>query len=108
MRLLLRAFPAGFRRRYGDELLELVSAGDAPLRDAANLIVAGLRVRLGQLARDFRSLRAGRQALALGAIALAATGSAALGGCVVLGSVAVTGMGALLAQRARGVVALAR
>ena len=108
MRLLLRAFPSGFRRRYGDELLELVTSGDAPLRDAANLIVAGLRVRLGQLARDFRSLRAGRRALALGAIALAATGSAALGGCVLLGSVAVTGMGALLAQRARAALAFAR
>ncbi len=108
MRLLLRAFPAGFRRRYGDELLELVRDGDAPLRDAANLIAAGLRARVGELARDFRTLRGGRQALALGVIALAATGSAALGGCVVLGSVAVTGMGALLAQRARAAVALAR
>lgn len=106
MRILLRAFPAGFRRRYGDELLELVDARDTPLRDGANLVLAGLRVRLEGASAWMRGQTGfGRQFLSLG-VAAAALGSAALGGCVILGSVAAGGAGALLAQRARGAITM--
>ena len=94
MRLLLRAFPAGFRRRYGDELLELVALGGSPMRDGANVLFAGLRMRLGGSVAGITLISA------------AALGSAALGGCVLLGSAAASGAGAMLAARFR--VALAR
>ena len=94
MRLLLHAFPAGFRRRYGDELLELVHASESPVRDGTNVLLAGLRMRIGT------------STLGMGLVSAAALGSAALGGCVVLGSAAAGGAGALLANRWR--LALAR
>jgi hypothetical protein len=107
MKLLLHAFPSDFRRRYGDELLELVGTGGAPLRDGANLVLAGLRVRLDEIAREFGSLKVGGQARAVAVIGLASTASAALGGCMILGSVAVAGGGALLVHRARGAATIA-
>lgn len=102
MRLLLRAFPATFRRRYGDELLELVAAGNSPLRDGANIVLAGLRVRAEAVAGWARR----RGALTAGTVA-AAVGSVALGGCLVLGSAATGGAGFLLAWRWRQVTAAA-
>ena len=108
MRLLLRAFPAGFRRRYGAELLELVNAGDAPLRDGANLVLAGLRLRLdGAGAWLRRRTGVGCYALSFGLIA-AAAGGAALECCVLLGSAAAGGAGGLVAHRCRGAFAFAR
>jgi hypothetical protein len=100
MRLLLHAFPSGFRRRYGDELLELVGAGQSPVRDGANLVLAGLRVRLEELSKHLRP-RAGAQALSLGLVAAAALGSVALGGCLILGSMAAGGGGLLALRRIR-------
>jgi hypothetical protein len=93
MRLLLRAFPAGFRRRYGEELLELVSVGGSPARDGVNVVLAGLRMRIGG------------SALGIAFVSAAALGSAVLGGCVLLGSAAVASAGALVARRARPAVA---
>jgi hypothetical protein len=93
MRLLLRAYPATFRRRYGDELLELVAVGGSPVRDGMNVVFAGLHMRLGG------------SALGVGLVSVAALGSAALGGCVLLGSAAAGGAGALLANRVRLAVA---
>lgn len=93
MRLLLRAYPAGFRRRYGDELLELVALGRSPLRDGANVVLAGLRMRVGG------------SALGIAFVSSAALASAALGGCVILGSAAAGGAAGLLANRARLAVA---
>ncbi len=101
MRLLLHAFPVRFRRRYGEELLELIQAGDRPLRDGLNLVLAGLRMRFE------RATGAGRQFMSAGVVA-AALGSAALGGCLVLGSLALGGTGALLAHRVREGLAFAR
>ena len=89
MRLLLRAFPAGFRRRYGDELLDLVALGRSPFRDGMNVVFAGLRMRLAG------------SALGVALVSAAALGSAALGGCVVLGSAAAGGAAGLLANRLR-------
>jgi hypothetical protein len=94
VRLLLRAFPARFRRQYGDELLELVAVGGSPMRDGANVVFAGLRMRLGG------------SVLGITLISAAALGSAALGGCVLLGSAATSGAGAMLFRRFQ--VALAR
>ena len=93
MRLLLRAFPAGFRRQYGDELLDLVAVGESPVRDGVNVVFAGLRMRVGG------------SALGMAFVSAAALGSAALGGCVVLGSAAAGGAGAMLANRVRVAVA---
>ena len=93
MRLLLRAFPAGFRHRYGDELLELVALGRSPARDGLNVVLAGLRMRVGG------------SALGIAFVSAAALGSAALGGCVVLGSAAAGGAAGLLANRVRLAVA---
>jgi hypothetical protein len=93
VRLLLRAFPSGFRRRYGDELLELVAVGGSPVRDGVNVVFAGLR------------MRAGGSALGVAFVSAATLGSAALGGCIVLGSAALGGAGALLANRVRLAVA---
>jgi hypothetical protein len=108
VKLLLRAFPAGFRQRYGAELLELVDTGDAPVRDAANLVLAGLRVRFDEAAaRLRRRTGVGGHALSLGLMAVAA-GGGALGGCVVLGSAAAGGAGALVLYRCRGASAFAR
>ena len=104
MRLLLHAFPSRFRRRYGDELLELVGSGRSPARDAVNLVLAGLRVRVEALARGVRRRAGGGQALSLGFVAVTALGSLALGGCVILGSASVAGGGAFLAHRMRGFV----
>ncbi len=94
MRILLRAFPVGFRDRYGDEMLELVQTGDRPLHDGVNLVIAGLRMRFERLTG------LARRVASVGVVG-AAVGSAALGGCLVLGSLAVGGTGALLAQRVR-------
>ena len=94
MRLLLHAFPARFRRRYGDELLGLVEASGSPMRDGANVVLAGLRMRVGA------------STFGMALVSLAALGSAALGGCVLLGSAALAGAGGLLANRFR--IALAR
>lgn len=93
MRLLLRAFPAGFRRRYGDELIDLVGMSGSPVRDGTNVLFAGLRMRIAT------------NAFGMALVSVAALGSAVLGGCILLGSAAVGGAGALLANRAR--VALA-
>ena len=46
MRLLLRVFPRRFRDRYGDEVLALVGSSDSKLRDAGDLFVAAVRLRL--------------------------------------------------------------
>lgn len=89
MRLLLRAFPAGFRRRYGEELLDLVHGGGSPVRDGANVLLAGLRMRIATTT------------FGIGLVSIAALGSLALGGCVVLGSAAAGGAGALLANGRR-------
>lgn len=93
MRVLLRAFPAGFRDRYGDELLELVAGGGSPVRDGTNVLFAGLRMRIGG------------STFGIALVSLAALGSAALGGCVLLGSAAAGGAGAMLANRVRLAVA---
>jgi hypothetical protein len=93
MRFLLHAFPAGFRRRYGDELLELARAGRSPVRDGVNMLFSGLRMRIGG------------NAVGMTLVSIAALGSAVLGGCVVLGSAAAGGAGALLANRVRLAVA---
>ena len=93
MRLLLRAFPARFRRRYGDELLELVRQSGSPLRDGANLLWSGLR------------MRAGTTAFGLATVSALALGSVALGGCVLLGSAAVGGAGGVAANRFRHALA---
>ena len=93
MRLLLRAFPARFRRRYGTELLELADAGGSPVRDGANILLAGLRLRLDDAAARLRWAHG----LSVGMVA-AVVGSAALGGCVVLGS-AGAGLGGILVGR---------
>jgi hypothetical protein len=89
MRLLLHAFPSGFRRRYGDELIELVQAGGSPVRDGTNVVFAGLRMRIAS------------NTFGMALVSVAALGSAVLGGCVLLGSAAVGGAGALLANRVR-------
>ena len=89
MRLLLHAFPAGFRRRYGDELIELVQASGSPVRDGTNVVFAGLRMRIAS------------NTFGMALVSVAALGSAVLGGCVLLGSAAVGGGGALLANRVR-------
>lgn len=94
MKLLLRAFPAGFRRRYGEELLELVSASESRVRDGTNVLFAGLRMRIGT------------NTLAMGLVSAAALGSAVLGGCVLLGSAAAGGAGVLLASGRRPLLAL--
>ena len=86
MRLLLHAFPAGFRRRYGEELLELVHASKSPVRDGTNVVFAGLRMRVATTT------------FGIGLVSAAALGSAVLGGCVVLGSAAAGGAGALVAH----------
>jgi hypothetical protein len=101
MKLLLRAFPVGFRHRYGDEMLELVQTGDRPLHDGMNLVFAGLRMRFERLTG------VARHVASVGVVG-AALGSAALGGCLVLGSLAVGGTGALLAHSARRGLAFAR
>ncbi len=93
MRHVLRAFPAGFRRRYGDELLELVEANGSPVRDATNVLLAGLRMRVATTT------------FGVGVVSAAALGSAVLGGCVVLGSIAAGGAGALLANGRRPALA---
>lgn len=93
MRLLLHAFPPGFRRRYGDELLELVRTGRSPVRDGTNVLFAGLR------------MRAGASTVGTMLVTAAALGSAVLGGCVLLGSAAIGGAGALLANRFRLAIA---
>lgn len=93
MKLLLRAFPAGFRRRYGEELLELVNAGESPVRDGTNVLLAGLRMRIVT------------NTVGMGLVSAAALGSAVLGGCLVLGSAAVGGAGVLLANGWRPSVA---
>jgi aryl carrier-like protein len=104
MRLLLHAFPSSFRRRYGEELLELVDARRTPVRDGANLVLAGLRVRLDELLRSARRIGGHGRVLSVGAVAALAAGSAALGGCVVLGSAAVAAGGVLMLSRLRGPV----
>ena len=89
MKLLLRAYPPAFRRRYGDELLELVAVGGSPVRDGVNVLLAGLRMRVGG------------SAFGVAVVSAAALGSAALGGCVLLGSAAAGGAAGLLANRVR-------
>ena len=89
MRLLLHAFPAGFRRRYGDELIELVQASGSPVRDSVNVLLAGLRMRLGTISFGI----AGVSAMALGSVVL--------GGCALLGSAAIAAAGGVLANRFR-------
>ena len=89
MRLLIRAFPARFRRRYGDELLDLVQASGSPVRDAVNVLLSGLRMRLGTTS------------FGMATVSAMALGSVVLGGCVLLGSAAIGGAGGLLANRFR-------
>ena len=89
MRLLLHAFPSSFRRRYGDELIDMVQASGSPLRDGTNVVFAGLRMRIAS------------NTFGMALVSVAALGSAALGGCVLLGSAAAGGAGALLANRLR-------
>ena len=108
MRLLLRAFPADFRRRYGAELLELAESGGRPFRDGLNIVLAGLHARLEDMVAFLRGRAGvGAQVLSLGLIALAAAGGA-LGGCLVLGSAAAGGSGALVLRRWRHVLVPAR
>lgn len=89
MRHLLRAYPARFRRRYGDELLDLVQAGGSPVRDAVNLLLSGLRMRVGTTS------------FGMATVAAMGLGSVALGGCALLGSAAIGGAGGVLANRFR-------
>jgi hypothetical protein len=43
-RWLLRSLPADFRSRYGDELLDLLTASDSQARDSLDLIVLAIRL----------------------------------------------------------------
>lgn len=73
-RLLLRAYPAAYRRRHGDELLDALIAGSAPgarwpdLREAGYLVLGGLRARRGVI--DRASFAGHRQTADLTALAL--------------------------------------
>lgn len=97
MRLLLRLFPRRVRERHGDEMLELTATGDARARDVADLVLSALMLRSRDFADRFRG-QSGLVALAfpLALLAAAATG-AALGDCVVVGSVFTAATGVLAA-----------
>jgi hypothetical protein len=87
MKLLLRLFPRRFRDRYGDEVVDLFEADGSRPRDAADLAMSGLSMRVHQLARRLRQragLVAGTAPLALGAGAAASL----LVGCAIVGAAA--------------------
>ena len=78
MRVLLRMFPRRFRRRYGEELLDLVRAQDSRLRDVADLAVAGAALRVDEIGgRVRRAVRlAGAPAVVTTLAALVAASTA--------------------------------
>jgi hypothetical protein len=47
-RLILRMLPADVRERHGDELADLLSCSKRPVRDRADVVVAGTGLRLGR------------------------------------------------------------
>ncbi|WP_049557249.1 hypothetical protein [Nonomuraea sp. SBT364] len=79
-RLLLRAYPSGYRSDHGDELLDVLldtaEPGRAlpPAREAAALVAGGMRARLTEAARG----PAWADGLHLGVVALALVNLAAL------------------------------
>jgi hypothetical protein len=82
-------FPGSFRRRYGDELLELVQTSESPIRDRVNVLFACMGMRLASTA------------FGLGIVSALLLGSVALGGCVLLAALAVGAAGGVLANRFR-------
>jgi hypothetical protein len=93
VRFLLRAYPARFRRRYGDELLDLVQASGSPVRDGVNVLLSGLRMRLGTTS------------FGMATVSAMGLGSVVLGGCVLLGSAAIAAAGGFIANRFRLAIA---
>lgn len=98
LRLLVLSFPADLRRRHGDEILEQLGASDRPLRDAADLAVAGMRLRIERLSGSGGAVNS----LGVGLVATWSAG-ALLADCTVLGSMAVAGFGGLAALNLRHV-----
>ena len=50
-RLIVRMLPAEIRVRHGDELADMLSCSQRPIRDRADVVVAGLGLRLGRAIR---------------------------------------------------------
>ena len=107
MKLLLRAFPAGFRQRYGDEMLDLVQARRTPVRDGVDILLAAARLR-GDRAVSWLLRRATPGARVHGVLIVAAAMTAIQTDCatVALGSLGAAGL--VAASRWRTALTIAR
>jgi hypothetical protein len=50
-RLILRVLPPGFRRRHGREIHDMLRRTTRPVRDRADVVMAGVGLRLGRAIR---------------------------------------------------------
>lgn len=50
-RLIMRILPAEIRTSHGDELADMLDSSTRPIRDGADVVIAGLGLRLGRATR---------------------------------------------------------
>lgn len=50
-RLIMWVLPAEFRTSHGDELIDMLDSSARPIRDRADVVVAGVGLRLGRATR---------------------------------------------------------